>query len=199
MALSHKQQLKKKANKQKKRMSKNKTNVPVKISQLPIIESWQSDTVDGMTSICFARRISSLEYHISMYLLDTWALGVKDSFMQRVSFERYEQMMITSQRYKKADSGTLKSLIIDTVDFGHDNGFEPYGEYEKMLPYVSMISTVDSKSHDISFGDNGVVKYIPFPDESHVLVKKRLQTLDDKLGQGNYEFIAISQDFDFDI
>jgi len=196
MALSHKQQLKKKANKQKKRMSKNKTNAPVKISQLPIIESWQSDSIDGMTSVCFARRISSLEYHISMYLLDIWALGVKDSFMQRISFEQYQQMMITSQRYTKVDSRTLKSLILDTVDFGRDNGFEPYGEYEKMLPYILRIPTVDSESHDTSFGDNGVVKYIPYPDEDHVLVKKRLQTLDDKLGQGNYEFIAISQDFD---
>ena len=33
-----------------------------------------------------------------VHLLDTWALGVKDSFMQRVSFEQYEHMMIPSQK-----------------------------------------------------------------------------------------------------
>lgn len=191
MALSHKKLLKKQLKKQKKQKTKQSSVTPKAFYELPVFAAWETEFIQGIVSVCFARRITASEYHLSMYLLDTWALGVKDAYMRRCSYEEYDNNIESSHRYNRAEPGRLKQLILDTVSFGSENGFTPAGDYQKMLPFLNRVSTEGSESHDISFGDNGKVVYIANPEiETTKEIKERLVTLTETLGSEEFHFIA---------
>lgn len=187
MALSHKKLLKKKQKQQKKQRAKNKAVPSKPIHELPIVAAWETECARGMMSICFARRLSNGDYHLCMYLLDLWALGVKDAYIRKASFEQYEELTERSHRFSRAEPGRLKQLLLDTVAFGRQNGFEPGGDYAKMRPFINGISTEGAEPHGMRFGDKGKVVYIANPEtESAKEVKTRIATLEKTLGAGNF-------------
>ncbi len=192
MSLNHKKLLKKKQKQKKKekQRSKQQTVTPIAVHELPVISAWESDAHDGAISICFARQITSIQYHISMYLLDIWSLGVKDAYMRKVPFEQYKELVEDSHYYKRAEAGRLKKLLLDAVAFGRKNGFEPCGDYIKMKPFIKGISTENSSPHGMTFGKDGEVFYIANPETETVKqIKTRMATLEKTLGMGNFHFV----------
>lgn len=191
MSLSHKKLLKKKQKRQKKQQKRHKTLVPKALYELPIVAAWETECVKGMISICFVRPINNTDYHLAMYLIDLWSLGVKDAYTGKVSYEQYKELTEYSRRFNRAEPGRLKRLLLDAVAFGRENGFEPGGDYAKMCHFIKAISTKDAQPHGMTFGNDGEVTYVANPEsESAKEIKTRLATLEKTLGAGNFHFVV---------
>jgi hypothetical protein len=191
MAQSHKQQLKKKQKQQKKKSKKMKLIQPSCVANFPVMSAWVSAMVQGIQMGCFVRRISADDYHVMMYLLDTWALGVKDSYVQLWSLIDYEKIIEQSPNFQRVEPGYLKLFIKESAAFGVKNGIEPIGKYSKMLPYLENIETEAAEQPNIEFGDNGRVVYIAnVENETSKEIEQRLFRLKETLGDGNFDFFV---------
>ena len=147
--------------------------------------------VQGIQMGCFVRRINADDYHVMMYLLDTWALGVKDSYVRRWGLIDYEENSEQSLKFQRVEPGCLKLFIKDSAAFGVKNGIEPIGQYSKMLPYLVSIETEGAELPNIEFGDNGQVVYIAnVENETSKEIEQRRFRLKETLGYGNFDFFV---------
>lgn len=181
--------LNKKQKKKKKQCATQKSIIPRAISELPVTDAWESEMIQGIQMGCFIRCVNSNDYHLMMFLLDTWALGIKDSYLRRLSYEGYERAIEGAPQFHRVEAGQLKLLVQDTATFGKKNGIEPIGSYKKMLPFMANIDSHDSEPHSVEFGKDGRVVYVANSEnETPKEIKNRLASLEKTLGHDNFSY-----------
>jgi len=208
MALSHKKLLKKKQQKKSKQQGKQKSHKGSfsANSRFPVCAAWMSKPNEskksGICAITFVRKTGINDYLIVCYLVDLFCLGVKDAFLRQMDHTDYHELFEAEHSLQREEPGKLKKLLQTAIQFGRQNGFEPGGDYKKLLPYISNINTNDSEEPDIQFGKKGKVVYMANPKtESKAQIQQRLQTLRKTLGPEGFTFITpidMNDDNDYD-
>ncbi|MBS1213465.1 MAG: hypothetical protein H6R26_2082 [Proteobacteria bacterium] len=144
----------------------------------------------GLGSIWFSRRLPDGRYAVSIFLLDTYCLGVKDAMFGIDSAEVYranlEQFREASEEeFMDRDPSAVRKLLEDAVRFAKGLGFDPHPDYR----YAAMIfGDVEASAckDEFSFGRDGVPFYVPGSKDSPAMqrkVRQRLEKIDmDPLG-----------------
>lgn len=144
----------------------------------------------GLGSIWFSRRLPDGRYAVSVFLLDTYCLGVKDVMFGIDTAEAYQANLedfrhASEEEFVARDPSAIRKLLGDAVRFAKELGFDPHPDYR----YAAMIfGDVDASActDEFSFGRDGVPFYVPGTKDSPAMqrrVKVRLEKLDmDPLG-----------------
>ena len=174
MAISSKQQQKKKAKKQLKRKQRTNALKPVLTSRYlsPIIESYVYKDIwqEGIGTVLIIRRLPNGNMLIANYLVDTWCLGVKDAFVREISREMLKPFL-TQQPMEPQSPEYCKALIMGAIEYGKSNGLNPNIDKKSK----QMISGIKYSPDDYSFefGKNGEPFYMNGPYD-HELVPTML-------------------------
>ena len=153
-----------KQNKQK--LLSPETYIRTKARQLPIAECFLNQKWNeiGMAHILVARKHNNGNFTIGFYLVDTYALGVKDSFYKfNISPSEYDEIIQTlikghsemnSDSIEKADYVLVHNIIYGAIAFAEDYGYKACREFY-LTQFILEEDTEDIEFIDIDFGQDG--------------------------------------------
>ncbi len=140
---------------------------------------------DGMHSV-YAIRQTRNGTVASVFLVDSFCLGVKDSFFIRsFDLDAFRDRSRDRETQKVTPEHALK-LIQDAIAYARGIGFEPSAETDI---YKQIFGTTDAAecTTEFVFGRDGKPLYMPGPHDSMEKQLRILRTLR-PLGEGNYHF-----------
>ena len=151
-----------------------------------ILEDWQDV---GETTVLIARRHASGKYTIGLYLVDTFCLGLKDTFYKfNVSSQEYDDLLdqiSIGGNYIQVSYNEAHNLIFGAIAFAEEAGIKPSPEFA-LTQYLLEEDTEDVPLIEYEFGKNG----------KHFLVAKNnlelntyLPLLEKNLPEEEYDFI----------
>lgn len=146
---------------------------PVKISEL------------GLGSVWFSRRLPDGRYALSVFLLDTFCLGVKNVMFGIDDADQYRERLkqflhISEEEFVPRDPAYARKLVESALAYARGLGFDPHPDYRiaKMI-----FGDVDASAceEEFAFGRDGKPFYVPGPGDSPTMqrrVMKQLEKLD---------------------
>jgi len=133
---------------------------------LPILEcyvnkEWQNI---GMAQIIVCRKHTIGNVTLGFYLVDTFALGVKDSFFRfNISPAEYADLVNTLKQNFKTDNAdelikteyvTVHNIIYGALEFAKEYGYKPCKEFDT-TQYILEEDTEEIELIEFEFGKNG--------------------------------------------
>lgn len=122
------------------------------------IDAWRTS---GIAMVLVSRRVSEDLYIFGMYFLDTYCLGLKDTFAAaKVSEERYmevRQQLTTTVDSQLFDYEDCRSLILGCITFAGRLGFDARGEWQSAKFVIEAERDYEPK---FEFGKNGKPYYV---------------------------------------
>ena len=128
-------------------MSKNKKQpikplspenyVKTKVRTLPIDSCFiNNDWKEaGIANIFVIRKHTTGKITFGVYLVDLFALGVKNTFF---NFNQPEEILndILNENYIMIDYNTAHNIIYGGVEFAEENGFKTHKDFKKITQYI---------------------------------------------------------------
>ena len=141
---------------------------------------------DGMNNIIAIRQSRSGPM-ACLFLVDTYCLGIKDSYLiKSFDLEAFREDE-KQQDYQSISPAKAFKLISKSIEYARGIGFEPHRE---ALTCALIFSDVDANecTEEFEFGSNGKPMYTNGPRDSRERQVMIMNTLA-KLGDGNYHFL----------
>lgn len=148
------------AQKRKAEISANSTSGQLRIaSTAPIQHCLVSGELfaTGMGTLMLARGATPYSVTTAVFLLDTFALGVKDVFLRQLTdreFATYVHRMSVLAPMEPVDPAYARKLLHDLTDWSRDQGFLPHPEYAAIERLFGAIDP-DGSDAVFAFGSDG--------------------------------------------
>lgn len=140
---------------------------PVERCQIP---PYLFDT--GMGSLFFSRRSADGTLITAAFLLDTFCLGVKDSFALTVSASELDQRLAEQgQTYVDIAPACARKLLHGVVAYANGLGLRPHKDYAGL---ERIFGDIDPQECDIEFefGRDGQPLFIPGPHDDPAMIRR---------------------------
>lgn len=156
-------------------------------ARLPILDCLVSDGLfdSGMGVVTLIRGASRAYQHAAFFLVDSFCLGVKDAYFRngdRQEVERLLDMMQVSDPASAIAPAEARKLLRDLVAWAGDNGFPPHADYARLEPLFGDVAAAET-DYMPRFGLQGEAIYVPGPKETQAQIRRRLQTVQSRLGE----------------
>ena len=144
----------------------------------------------GMGTLVLARGASRHHIALSSFLIDTFCLGIKDVMFDSVEgevFEGYMEATDAGSPMVAVDPGYARKLLRDLAAWSQSIGFAPHRDFaavERMFGDVS----ADASDAVFRFGRDDRPVYIPGPDDTAPVIRRRIEQLQKHLGDDGFEF-----------
>jgi len=105
----------------------------------------------GIGTLVLARGATQYDVTAAVFLLDTFALGVKDVFVRALSageFARYVDRMSGLTPMVPVEPSHARKLLHDLTAWAHGYGFRPHPDYAKIEP---LFGNIDPAACDATF------------------------------------------------
>lgn len=178
-----------------KRLFPGQSFNPLQALSKKLLKRDENDQIGGLAEIIVARQ-EGKRLSVGTYLVDYWCMGVKNVMPPRLmgsaEYELMKKMVVEtfSQPFEEISLEQAQAVIYGALDYAQSLGIaaSPYfnskaqahlgGRPDSLLP--------------IQFGKNGRPYFISGPNDK---VDQILATLDANVGQGNYDYLALLDDF----
>lgn len=148
------------AQKRKAEINANSTDGQVRLaSTAPVQHCLVSGALfdTGIGTLVLARGATPYNVTVAVFLLDTFALGVKDVFVRQLddrAFAGYVDRLSILTPMKPVDPAYARKLLHDLTDWSRDQGFSPHPEYAAI---ERLFGTTDPGGSDavFAFGNDG--------------------------------------------
>ncbi|GBD93766.1 hypothetical protein BMS3Abin05_01360 [bacterium BMS3Abin05] len=151
----------------------------------------------GMGSVIFAGKLQNGTVAMSMFLVDTFCLGIKNAFSVVLSPEEYSkevQKFAEREALEPWSPSCCRKLIEEAEEYAMDLGFRPHKDYRKAKKIFEDIDA-SSCSEEFEYGNNGKPFFISGPTDSPLRIQQIIHTLTRRLGPDGFnQMIAISPD-----
>ena len=163
-------------------MKKSPDEILKVIGRFPIHEcliadnDWQNH---GLAVFHVCRKATDARYFIAVYMVDTYCLGVKNTFV-KMNLDK-EQMLYTRRRLEDRyeltphDYEDARSIILGALDYADALGFQPNVDW-KDTRYL--VEADRDYTHKFQFGKDGKPLYIPGPDDNQRAIRAKLATVE---------------------
>jgi hypothetical protein len=155
-------------------------------ARLPIMECRVSDGLFecGMGVVTLIRGASRAYQHIAFFMVDSFCLGVKNTFFR--SLERHEaehilEGMESSDPASFIAPAEARKLLHDIVAWAGNNGFQPHIDYACMELLFGDVVPAET-DYTSRLGYDGEVLYVPGPTETPAQVQRRMRTVRSRVG-----------------
>ena len=165
----------------------------------PILQCLVSEDLfkNGVGTVTLVRGVSREQQHIGVFMLDTFCLGVKDTYFRTVDRQEAEYILEVQNQADAAGSiapGEARKLLQDAVAWAAGNGFvvpEEYAPLERLFGDIVPAGT----DYTPRFGHEGKVFYVPGPSESPADIRRRTRFVQSRFGA---EAVGSIYDFEDD-
>ena len=204
MAISQKKRQKRMEKKKAKRKSAStarkqtgdlsRANLMAVARQAPFHECLvrKNITEEGIGDLVISKRLPEGYIAMSAFLLDTYCLGVKNTFFSVTEEKKYRDHIRRLEQNEEMEtihpSCALK-LVEKAVDYARDLGFGPHPDYGFAR---KIFGDIDSGAcpRRFEFGKDGKPLYISGPNETVEDIRGIIKTLDRTQGEGHFHYIA---------
>jgi hypothetical protein len=182
---------------QKRRAELLEASLPARVlraADAPIQHCFPSESVFdiGMGTLVLARGATRHHFAFSVFLIDTFCLGIKDVMFESVEsevFEMYMKVTDAGSPMVSVDPSYARKLLRDLAAWSQSIGFAPHPDFaavERMFGDVS----ADASDAVFRFGRDGKPVYIPGPNDTVHLIQRRIEQLQKYLGDDGFGFEA---------
>ena len=178
---------------QKRRAEVLEASLPARVlraANAPIQHCFLTESVFdiGMGTLVLARGATPHHISLSSFLIDAFCLGIKDVMFESVESEVFEMYMDATDAMSpmiSVDPSYARKLLRDLAAWSQSIGFAPHRDFaavERMFGDVS----ADASDAVFRFGRDGKPVYIPGPNDSAPLIRRRVEQLQKYLGDDGF-------------
>jgi hypothetical protein len=153
----------------------------------------------GLGETFISRRLPDGNLGVSAFIVDVYCLGVKNAFFRVISEDDYDGIK-QSIAHRGRNLGHIhqscaKKLLQGAVEYAKNLGFSSHSDYKKAAPLFGNIDASACPVH-YDYGKDGKPFYIRGPNESISEANKIVNKLNDKCGEGGFDYL-VELDDDF--
>lgn len=204
MALSSKALQQKRAKKAAKRKDVRKSSPTgpkgmatewVAAAHAPIAEVYAPENLFeiGIGSVWFSRKLDDGRYALSVFLVDTFCLGVKNAMYAILEPERYSVHLenflhVSEEEFVPQEPAYVRKLVESAIVYARGLGLEPHADYKIAKEIFGDVLASDSDAV-FHFGRDGHPFYIPGPGDTPSEQRRVMKQLE-RLQQDPYALLA---------
>jgi hypothetical protein len=144
----------------------------------------------GMGTLILARGVTPDHLAVGSFLVDAFCLGIKDVIFESVErefFEFYVEATGLGSPLVSVDPSHARKLLRDLATWSQSIGFPPHRDFATVERLFGDVSA-DSSDAVFRFGRDGKPVYIPGPDDSAPLIRRRIEQLQKHFGDDGFGF-----------
>jgi hypothetical protein len=165
----------------------------LRAAQMPIRHCLVPENFDaGMGAVILARGNTPYYLTLGVFLVDTWCLGVKDTFFHSIDADKFEMMVAgleDTAPLASVDPSYARKLLRDLAAWAASMGFPPHRDFAAIERLFGDVRA-DASDATFHFGREGKPLYVPGPKESPTQVRLRFGQLGRNLG---YEELELAE------
>jgi len=148
---------------------------------------------EGLGSVWFSRKLEDGRYALSVFLVDTYCLGVKNAMYALMEPERYRVhlenfLSVSEEEFVPQEPATVRKLVESSIAYAKGLGLEPHADYKIAKEIFGDVVASDSDAV-FAFGRDGHPFYIPGPGDSPAEQRRVIKQLE-RLQQDPYALLA---------
>ncbi len=150
----------------------------------------------GNGVVAVVKKTAGGRYALAMFLADVFCLGVKDVVFHVLDFDEYEDFLESTgsaATLRSADPAYARKLLRDLVVWSRSIGFEPHKDYADAERIFGGV-LADACNESFAFGQDGKPLYIPGPHDSPGKIRKQMEHLRRRLGEGGFDCLIPTDD-----
>jgi hypothetical protein len=143
-------------------------------------------------ALLLARGATSHYLAFSVFLIDTFCLGIKDVMFDSIESEAFESYMAATDAGSpmvSVDPGYARKLLRDLAGWSQSIGFAPHRDFAAVERLFGDVSA-DASDAVFQFGRDGKPVYMPGPSETAPQMRRRIEQLQKYLGDNGFETAA---------
>jgi hypothetical protein len=180
---------------EKRRTEALNAGLPARVlraADAPIQHCFLSESVFdiGMGTLILARGATPHRVAFASFLIDVFCLGIKDVMFESAEddfFEMYVDMMEIGSSLVSVDPSYARKLLRDLAAWSQSIGFAPHRDFAAVERIFGNVSA-DASDAAFQFGHDGKPLYIPGPDDTAPLIRRRIEHLQKYLGDDGVGF-----------
>jgi hypothetical protein len=180
---------------QKRRAEVLEASLPVRVlraAYAPIQHCFLTESLFeiGMGTLVLARGATPHHIAVSSFLIDVFCLGIKDVMFEsfeREDFEMYMEATDAGSPMVSVDPTFARKLLRDLAAWSQSIGFAPHRDFATVERVFGDVSA-DSSDAGFRFGRDGKPFYIPGPNDTAPLIRRRIEQLRKYLGDDGFDF-----------
>jgi hypothetical protein len=180
---------------QKRRAEVLEASLPVRVlraADAPIQHCFLTESLFeiGMGTLVLARGATPHHIAVSSFLIDVFCLGIKDVMFEsfeREDFEMYMEATDAGSPMVSVDPTFARKLLRDLAAWSQSIGFAPHRDFAAVERVFGDVSA-DSSDAGFRFGRDGKPFYIPGPNDTAPLIRRRIEQLRKYLGDDGFDF-----------
>ena len=144
----------------------------------------------GIGTLVLARGASPHRLALSSFLIDVFCLGIKDVMFEAVDSEFFAIYMDATDAGSpmvSVDPSDCRKLLRDLAAWSQSIGFAPHPDFAAVEPIFGDVRAGASKAA-FQFGRDGKPVYIPGPNDTAPLIRRRIAQLQKCLGDDGFGF-----------
>jgi hypothetical protein len=156
-----------------------------------ISDNWNKKDDMGLILILLARQQPGGDICFGTYLIDTYLLGLKNTFAEAgFSRSRYQSevrnKIFREQKPVQCPIELAHQMIYQSIEYAEQFGFEPQKDFN-VSQYLLAPRGEYEEPYDLTFGKDGKPFFIAGPHDN---VARIMRQLDKTAGPGNYHYIT---------
>jgi len=157
----------------------------------------------GIGDVVISRKMPAGEIGVSVFLVDTYCLGVKDCFFKNVSKGEYDNRITRlkqNEDLERVEPEYALKLIEGAVAYAEGLGFHPHKEYPMVKKIFGNIDPSTCVS-EFEFGKDGKPFYVSGPNATMADSDRIISILNERLGPDGFHFMIgtkVGEDLDLD-
>lgn len=160
-------------------------------AEKPLHECRVSGTIfqSGMGKVHISRHMPGGNLAVSVFLVDTYCLGIKDAFYRVVTKTEYETRMLSDGlggKLDRVEASHARKLVESAYAYASSLGVPQSPEYHACLQLFGDVSA-DDCHEKFEFGLNGAPLYIAGPNDSPAFQARIIKCLSNPPGSGASE------------
>jgi hypothetical protein len=180
---------------QKRRADALEASLPARVlraAQAPIQHCFLTEAVFefGIGTLVLARGATPHHLALSSFLIDVFCLGIKDVMFESVESEVFEMCIdatAAGSPLVSVDPSYARKLLRDLAAWSQSIGFTPHRDFAAVERVFGDVNA-DASDAGFRFGRDGKPVYIPGPNDTAALIRRRVQQLQKYLGDDGFGF-----------
>jgi hypothetical protein len=178
---------------QKRRVEAQENSLPARVTRAALAPIQLCSVNEGlfeagMGTLVLARGLSFHHLTVSVFLIDTLSLGIKDVMFAQMEGEALERYLQQAPMLPVEPSYARK-LLRDLAAWSRSIGFAPHRDFAAIERFFGDVNADDSDA-SFAFGQNGKPVYISGPSESDEQIMQRGAQLQKHLGDDPLDMVA---------
>jgi hypothetical protein len=144
----------------------------------------------GIGTLVLARGATPHRLALSSFLIDVFCLGIKDVMFETVDSEFFAIYMDATDAGSpmvSVDPSDSRRLLRDLAAWSQSIGFAPHPDFAAVEPIFGDVRA-DASEAVFQFGRDGKPVYIPGPNDTAPLIRRRIAQLQKCLGDDGFGF-----------